>query len=377
LTGGVAHDFNNLLAVIAGNLELLRKRMPDDPKITRLLDSAIQGTQRGSALTQRMLAFSRRQDLKPELVDVRDLVKGMAELLQRSIGPMVQIETRFPLRLPCAHVDANQLELGLLNLVVNARDAMPDGGMITIAAREERIGPNHASRLLPGEYVCLTVTDTGHGMDEATLTRAMEPFFTTKGVGKGTGLGLSMVHGLAAQSGGRLALKSRIDEGTTAEIWLPAISAKAATPAEPLMREDAVGTKSEIRSLGVLIVDDDALVLQNTAAMLEDLGHRVIEASSAREALEYLERATSVDLVITDQVMPGMTGLQLQQAIKQRWPHLRVILVTGYAELPSDLDCDLVRLNKPFRQHVLAQAIAESIQVTTAGRVVPFRPRLG
>jgi PAS domain S-box-containing protein len=377
LTGGVAHDFNNLLAVIAGNLELLRKRMPDDPKITRLLDSAIQGTQRGSALTQRMLAFSRRQDLKPELVDVRDLVKGMAELLQRSIGPMVQIETRFPLRLPCAHVDANQLELGLLNLVVNARDAMPDGGMITIAAREERIGPNHASRLLPGEYVCLTVTDTGHGMDEATLTRAMEPFFTTKGVGKGTGLGLSMVHGLAAQSGGRLALKSRIGEGTTAEIWLPAISAKAATPAEPLMREDAVGTKSEIRSLGVLIVDDDALVLQNTAAMLEDLGHRVIEASSAREALEYLERATSVDLVITDQVMPGMTGLQLQQAIKQRWPHLRVILVTGYAELPSDLDCDLVRLNKPFRQHVLAQAIAESIQVTTAGRVVPFRPRLG
>jgi CheY-like chemotaxis protein len=186
-----------------------------------------------------------------------------------------------------------------------------------------------------------------------------------------------MVHGLAAQSGGRLALKSRIGEGTTAEIWLPAISAKAATPAEPLMREDAVGTKSEIRSLGVLIVDDDALVLQNTAAMLEDLGHRVIEASSAREALEYLERATSVDLVITDQVMSGMTGLQLQQAIKQRWPHLRVILVTGYAELPSDLDCDLVRLNKPFRQHVLAQAIAESIQVTTAGRVVPFRPRLG
>jgi PAS domain S-box-containing protein len=239
LTGGVAHDFNNLLAVVLGNLDLLRKRVPDDPKITRLLDSAIQGAQRGAALTQRMLAFARRQDLRPEPVDVPDLVRGMTDLLQRSIGPMVRIETRFPLGLSLAQVDANQLELALLNLVVNARDAMPDGGTITIAGQEQTIGSNHISGLAPGRYVCLSVSDTGQGMDEVTLARAMEPFFTTKGVGKGTGMGLSMVHGLAAQSGGRLVLTSRKGEGTTAEVWLPAIQVPATAPAEAARKADA------------------------------------------------------------------------------------------------------------------------------------------
>src|SRR5215210_7622016 len=199
---------------------MLRKRLPNDIKIRRLLDNSIEAAQRGASLTQRMLAFARRQDLKSEPVDVHDLVRNMSNLLQRSIGT-VQIETRFPLRLAPVLVDANQLELAVLNLIVNARDAMPEGGTITVAAREEVIRSSSAGGLRPGNYVSLSVVDTGIGMDEATLERVIEPFFTTKGIGKGTGLGLSMVHGLAEQSGGRLVLKSRKGHGTTAEIWLP------------------------------------------------------------------------------------------------------------------------------------------------------------
>jgi PAS domain S-box-containing protein len=375
LTGGVAHDFNNLLAVVLGNLELLRKRVPDDPKITRLLDNAVQGAQRGAALTQRMLAFARRQDLTPEPVDIPDLVRGMTDLLQRSIGPMVRIETRFPLGLPCARVDANQLELALLNLVVNARDAMPEGGAITIAGQEQTVGPGHASGLAPGQYVCLSVADTGQGMDETTLARAMEPFFTTKGVGKGTGLGLSMVHGLSAQSGGGLVLRSRKGQGTTAEVWLPTIEAQAEVPSKPVLAANAVSPGPGLRPLTILVVDDDALVLQNTAAMLEDLGHWVLEAGSGREALDHLGRAQPVDLVITDQAMPGMTGLQLTEAIRRYWPAMPVILASGYAELASDPDPAIVKLAKPFQQEDLAGAIAASMKIAAGGTVIPFRSK--
>jgi PAS domain S-box-containing protein len=230
LVGGIAHDFNNLLAVLIGNLELLRKRVPEEQGLTRLLDNSMQAAQRGASLTQRMLAFARRQDLDVEPVDLRDLVQSMSDLLQRSIGSAVQIETRFPMRLDRVLVDTNQLELALLNLVVNARDAMPDGGMITISARAAPAGA--------GDFVCLCVTDTGQGMDEETLARAVEPFFTTKGVGKGTGLGLSMVHGLAEQSGGRLVLTSQKGQGTTAELWLP-IADTAAGVADRAPAEEA------------------------------------------------------------------------------------------------------------------------------------------
>ena len=221
LTGGIAHDFNNLLAVVLGNLELLRKRLPDDPKIKRFLDNSFEAAQRGASLTRRMLSFARRQELKVEPVNVPDLVRNMSDLVQRSIGPAVQVDTRFPLRIAPALADANQLELAVLNLMVNARDAMPDGGRVTVEAREEVVRANPSS-LKPGVYVCLSVTDTGDGMDQETLGRAVEPFFTTKGIGKGTGLGLSMIHGFAEQSGGRLTLRSRKGDGTTAEIWLPA-----------------------------------------------------------------------------------------------------------------------------------------------------------
>src|SRR5829696_809884 len=372
LTGGIAHDFNNLLTAVLGSLELLSKRLPEDPKLRRLLDNAVQGAQRGAALTQRMLAFARRQDLKVEAIDVSDLVRGMSDLLQRSIGSRIRIETRFPLGLAAAQGDPNQLELALLNLVLNARDAMPEGGTIVLSARQETIGPDNPDGLAPGDHVCISVADTGEGMDEATLARAAEPFFTTKGVGRGTGLGLSMVHGVAEQSGGRLLLHSRPGEGTTAEIWLrPADLAAFVDQALP----EQTGAPVRARPLTILVVDDDALVLMNTAAMLDDLGHEVLEASSGQQALRLLRRGKPVDLVLTDQVMPGMTGLDLLAEIAAEWPDVPVVLASGYAELPAGTDPDLPRLAKPFQQDALARAVAQHARPAEDGTVIPFRQR--
>jgi PAS domain S-box-containing protein len=355
LTGGVAHDFNNLLMAVLGSLEMLRKRLPDDPAMLRLLDNATQGAQRGAALTQRMLAFARRQDLDARPLDPAALVRGMTDLLQRTLGPTIEIETSFPLVMRSAIADANQLELAVLNLMVNARDAMPDGGRITVAAREEHVDLRHETRLPPGDYICLSIRDRGDGMDADTLTRATEPFFTTKGVGKGTGLGLSMVHGMAEQMSGRLMLASRSGEGTTAEIWLPA------APAVPRSAEPeaapAAAEPQTARALRVLAVDDDALVLFNTTAMLEELGHSVVEAYSGDAALGALHEST-FDLVITDQAMPKMTGVQLIEAIRAQWPGMPVILATGYAELPGGAKVDVPKIGKPFSERELAAALA-------------------
>jgi CheY-like chemotaxis protein/two-component sensor histidine kinase len=348
---------------------MLRKRLPDDPRLRTLLDNAIQGARRGTTLTQRMLAFARRQELKQEPVDIPDLVRGMTNLLQQSLGPSVGIETRFPLVISPVLADANQLELALLNLIVNARDAMPEGGQIVISIRQENIAEGDGGRLKPGPYVCLTVRDTGMGMDEATLARATEPFFTTKGPGKGTGLGLSMVHGLSEQSGGRFVLKSRKGEGTTAELWLPvAVQPRAAEVQRP-----AAAAESP-RALVVVAVDDDDLVLTNTIAMLEDLGHTVLPASSGKEALDILRQADAVDLVLTDQAMPHMTGLQLAEAIGAAWPDLPVMLATGYAELERGAGAGLPQLSKPFSAAELAEALARIASRTRkAGRVLKFR----
>jgi signal transduction histidine kinase len=356
LTGGVAHDFNNLLMVVLGNLELLRRRLPDDPRLQRLVDNAVQGAQRGATLTQRMLAFARRQELKPEAVAIPMLVQGMSDLLQRSLGPRIGVETHFPPQLPSALVDANQLELAILNLAVNARDAMPEGGKLSITADVGTVESAGAAGLDSGQYIRLLVTDTGVGMDEETLARAMEPFFTTKGVGKGTGLGLSLVHGVAAQSGGRFVLRSRIGEGTTGEIWLP-----VADPRREIKAREAspdFGPAAPRSRLRILAVDDDPLVLANTSAMLDDLGHEVKEAASAQQALEVLRGGAAVDLVITDYAMPGMTGIDLAAGIRSRWPDLPIILSTGYAELPEGADPGLPRLAKPYTQDELAHAIA-------------------
>jgi signal transduction histidine kinase len=362
LTGGIAHDFNNLLTAILGSMLLLRKRLKAaDDRTLRLVDNAIQGAQRGASLTQRLLAFSRGQALKPGIVDVLELVRGMSDLLRSSLGAIVQVETRFPLALAPAYVDANQLELALLNLAVNARDAMPAGGRLTISGREEQVGVEQASDLRPGHYVVLSVTDNGEGMDEATLARCMEPFFTTKGIGKGTGLGLSMVYGLAAQSGGRLVLHSEKGQGTTAELWLPRAEEKPAAAVQPA---DNLGTPGAVPFVprNVLLVDDDPLVLASTVSMLEDIGHSVMAAHSAQQALEMLLAGAKVDLVVTDQAMPGMTGLQLASRLQQLHPRMPLLLITGYADRTELATAGLPLLYKPFAQSALEAAIQHCLR---------------
>jgi CheY-like chemotaxis protein len=298
-------------------------------------------------------------------------VRDMADLLQRSIGPSIHIDTNFPLRLRRALADANQLELALLNLIVNARDAMPDGGTVIIAAREHEVKEADPHGLEPGTYVCLAVTDTGMGMDEQTLSRSVEPFFTTKGVGRGTGLGLSMIHGFAHQSGGRLVLRSKVGEGTTAEIWLPVVPAEQRE--EPQVQED-VRPPAPTKRLAVLVVDDDSLVLMNTAAMLEDLGHEVMEATSGEQALRILRRAGEVDVIITDQLMPGMTGTQLMAEVRKTRPDLPIILATGYADLDPGMDVRVTRLAKPFMQRDLARSLAATCP-PIEGQVLAFRAK--
>jgi signal transduction histidine kinase len=358
LTGGVAHDFNNLLMAVLGNLELLRKFVPEEAKVLRLIDGAIQGAERGASLTKRMLAFARRQELRPETVDVPNLVDSMVQMLRHSLGPGIQITTQFEADVPPTRVDPNQLELALLNLALNARDAMPLGGQLTISAHREHVPPGAVPGLAPGDYVCIAERDNGDGMDEATLKRATEPFFTTKGAGRGTGLGLSVVDGLVAQSGGAMRITSRPGAGTTVELWLPVSPTEAAAerprPATPLLVADT-------RCCRVLVVDDDPIVLAGTAAMLEDLGHVATEASSGESALRLLLSAAGFDLVITDHAMPGMTGTELAARIRGSWPKLPVVIATGYAELPGDGDSGLPRLSKPYRQQELAALVARLV----------------
>ena len=369
LTGGIAHDFNNLLMAVLGSLELLRKRLSDDPKSIALLENAAQGAQRGTTLTKRMLAFARNYEMKKEAIDIPTLVHGMKELVERSMGPSFNMEIRFPLSLNPVEADANQLELALLNLSLNARDAMADGGDIILAAREENISAGHRSGLKAGRYIRLSVTDTGEGMDQETLLKATEPFFTTKGVGKGTGLGLSMVHGFAEQSGGRLVLHSQKGAGTTAELLLPV----AKTSEKPIPATPAPPAKA-LRPLTILAVDDDALVLMNTVHMLEDLGHTVFEAYSGYEALEILKREDGIDLVVTDQAMPKMTGIELAKIIKREWPDIPVLLATGYADRVRGDDVGLPKLTKPYMQRELAEAIVRMNPPRRKGdRVVRLR----
>lgn len=355
LTGGIAHDFNNLLMAIQGSLELLRRRLPStDPKVAQLIENALQGTQRGAALTQRMLAFARRQELKLVPIDVRSVVQHMTNLLQSSLGPSIQIEAQFPPRLPRVSADVNQLELAILNLAINGRDAMPKGGTITIGAAEQSDVPG----LQQGDYICVSVTDTGIGMDEETLKRATEPFFTTKGVGKGTGLGLPMVHGMAEQSGGKLALKSRLGHGTSAELFLPVAPGQA----EIVQDNKAPDIRAVLRKkLTILTVDDDPLVALNTSALLEELGHTVYSVPSGMQALDLLRRKNDIDLLITDQLMPGMTGSELASTIRANRPGLPIILATGYAELGPGEGEGIPRLSKPFSQQDLADAIARAV----------------
>jgi len=345
LTGGVAHDFNNLLMAVMGNLELLRKRIPDDPRLRRLIDGALQGAERGASLTQRLLAFARQQDLRAEPMDLRALIQGMIDLLERSLGPRVALRLDFPEGLPPARVDANQLELAILNLAINARDAMPDGGSIDIRACEYQASSDPV--LKPGRYLKLSVIDSGKGMTPEILKRAVEPFFSSKPLGKGTGLGLSMVHGLAVQLGGTLQLSSTVVKGTTATLVLP-VATRAPEVARPAHTVHKVN-----RSAVILFVDDDPLIAMSTMEMLEDLGHHVIGANSGLHALDIIRSEQPIDLMMTDHVMPGMTGIELAAASRELRPSLPILLATGYAELPEGAQLDLPRLAKPYHQDQL------------------------
>jgi PAS domain S-box-containing protein len=366
LTGGIAHDFNNLLQVITGNLDIIRRTLPDDmTRQARAAANAMKGADRAAVLTQRLLAFARRQPLAPKVIDANKLVTGMSEMLHRTLGENFSIETVLGSGLWQVEVDPNQLESALLNLAVNARDAMGEGGKLTIETTNAHIDRSYAdehSGVLPGQYSLICVSDTGAGMDPATAERAVEPFFTTKDVGKGTGLGLSMVYGFVKQSGGHFKIYSEPSEGTTVKIYLPRHHGDAVLP------DERTDDRPPDRSNGetILVCEDDADVRLFTADTLRDLGYRVIEADSGEEALRLLGDEPEVALLFTDVVLPGITGAVLAEKAKAMRPDLPVLYTTGYARNAivhhGRLDAGVELLSKPFTRADLALRIRDLIE---------------
>ncbi len=355
LTGGVAHDFNNLLTPIVGALDLLQRRGVGGERERRLVDGAAQSADRARTLVERLLAFARRQPLRPIAVDVAQLAREMAALVSSTAGPRINVELIAADGLPAAKADPNQLEMAILNLSVNARDAMPEGGSLRIMVEPAAVDGGAAADLRPGKYIRLSVADTGIGMDRETLARAVEPFFSTKGIGKGTGLGLSMVHGLASQLGGALRLHSTPGLGTTVELWLPQSDAPIEYP------DASPGVAVTHRRRGkVLLVDDEDLVRASVAEMLFELGYEVVQATSGSDALRQLREGLRPDLVVTDHLMPGLSGTELARRVQDSYPALGVLVVSGYADT-DEIAPDLPRLRKPFRGAELAASIAALI----------------
>ncbi len=350
LTGGVAHDFNNLLTPIIGGLDMLQRRGLASERERRLVDGALQSAERAKTLVQRLLAFARRQPLRTGPIDMAVLIAGVGDLVTSTVGHQIQVTMDAPVGLPAAEGDANQLEMAILNLSVNARDAMPHGGSLSIEAADELIGLGHRTALPPGRYIRLSVSDTGMGMDEVTLTRAIEPFFSTKDPGRGTGLGLSMAHGLASQLGGALAISSKPGLGTRVELWLPT---SADTPSTPRLASARPANPAPAGR--VLLVDDETLARETTAAMLTDMGYTVIEAANGEDALLIIDSERPIDLLITDHLMPGMTGAELARIFLTRRPGIPALIITGYAEA---IPLEVPHLTKPFRLTDLAESLA-------------------
>ncbi len=359
LTGGVAHDFNNLLTPIVGSLDLLRRRHKEDERTQKYISGAMRAAERAATLTHRLLSFARRQALQPKAVDVGVLIEGITELIQRSLGPTIRITLDLPRGLPPARIDPNQLELALLNLAINARDAMPAGGQLTLSVACMSLAEKNAIGLEAGEYIRVSAADIGIGMDKETLARATEPFFSTKELGKGTGLGLSMVHGLAAQSGGTLRLFSQPGEGTSVELWLPVTA--AVSEIETMTHAEPVAARHAAR---VLLVDDEEIVRQATAEMLRDVGYKVEEAASAAQALAALHSEHETEVLVTDYLMPGMTGAALIAELRAAGCFIPVLLITGYAPAGGDVPADVPRLSKPFRQVDLAAKVDELLRLS-------------
>jgi signal transduction histidine kinase len=367
LTGGLAHDFNNLLAGISGNLELMRTRMGQGrmTELGRYVDTALLSVGRAAALTHRLLAFSRRQTLDPKPIGVGALVGGMEDLFRRTVGPSIEIEARLPAGLWLARCDPNQLENALLNLVINARDAMPDGGHLTIETanavlddRRATIGDVSLRSVPAGEYVVLSVTDTGTGMSAATMARAFDPFFTTKPIGQGTGLGLSMIYGFVEQTGGHIHLRSGLGQGTTVTIHLP----RHLGEPEAATEIDAAAALSVKSNAVVLVVEDELPVRMVIADVLSDLGYTVLEAKDGGSGLKILEAGGRIDLLLTDVGLPGgMNGRQLADAARRRRPELKVLFITGYAESAAFgtglMGPGMQVMTKPFALEALAARI--------------------
>lgn len=371
LAAGIAHDFNNLLAVILGNNEILENRLADQ-KARELLSRSTNAAEMGARLTRRLLTFARQQPRAPIPINLNDQILSMVELLRGSLRADIELSTKLAKDVGMTIVDPSEVENAIMNLAINARDAMPNGGKLTFETRS--VGVDGAQGLEPGNYVVLSVSDTGQGMAPEIVARAFEPFFTTKGA-QGTGLGLATIYGFVKQSGGNVTIQSELGHGTTVALWLP----MAKGSAEAVKQDhQAVAPKTAkgAERLVVLAVDDNAIVLLGTTAMLEGLGHRALKATSGKEALDILRREELVDLVITDQAMPGMTGVQLANVIKVEWPAMPILLVTGYAELPPGPEPGLPKLAKPFGQQDLARAIGKVMKPDQAsGRVVKFRAR--
>jgi PAS domain S-box-containing protein len=366
LSGGIAHDFNNLLTSIIGNIELLQRRgyiTAAEPR--RLLEIAKRSAERGASLTQRLLAFSRKQALDPRPLDANRLVRGMSELLQRTLGESIDIETVLAGGLWLTFADPNQLENALLNLAINARDAMPDGGKLTIETGNTYLDDDYATahvEVTPGQYVVIAISDTGDGMSEAVMSRAFEPFFTTKPEGKGTGLGLSQVYGFVKQTGGHVKIYSEPGQGTTVKVYLPRHLTEAKLEDPPARPDFSAIGEGET----VLVVEDDEDVREYTRAALTALGYRVLEAAEAGAALRVLEDDSEIALLLTDVGLPGMNGSRLAQEARSRLPALKILYTTGYARNAivhhGLLDADVQLLPKPFTVDALGRKIRNVLQ---------------
>ena len=371
LTSGVAHDFNNLLTVVFGNIGFLERGLAEhgiDGKLRQRLGYMRTAAERGAKLTDQLLSFSRRQRLEPRCLDLNVAVVGMRDLLQSTMGGSIRIETELSPSLWLALVDPTQLELAILNLAINARDAMDVGGTLKVATENIRLGmPSLPEDPPAGDYVGICVSDTGEGMSEETRARAFEPFFTTKEVGKGSGLGLSQVLGFAKQSGGGVRIDSRSGDGTTVHIYLPRAAATAHVPTRPAALAPA---DDAFRGASILLVDDDNSVREVTRAMLHDLGYLVLEAGSGGAALDLIDRAHKLDLMIVDFAMPGMNGAEVARLGRARRSNLPVLFITGFAErstLEGVPEAHLLR--KPFAQEELAARVRLALAQGTPDRV--------
>ena len=367
LTGGIAHDFNNLLQGIIGALNMVQKRVGEGRigEVDRFVKGALSSAERASALTHRLLAFSRRQPVDPRPVDMNQLIGTMEELLRRSIGEKIRMQIDEGEDLWLVRCDANQMENALLNLAINARDAMPDGGTLTIASSNESFDATQASirDLKPGEYVCVTISDSGVGMPPEVQARAFDPFYTTKPIGQGTGLGLSMIYGFVRQSHGSVRIESQVGNGTTIEICLPRFDGNLEPSRE--QRERTVGAGHAGNNEVVLVVEDEDVVRLLVVEVLKDLGYRALEASDGAAGLRILQSSQRIDLLVTDIGLPDVNGRQLADAARAKRPKLKVLFMTGYAESAASgefLDKGMQIISKPFTMDKLAAKIREMIE---------------